>query len=134
MHSSSRPNGINVVCPSCHHTGSILSSQAQSSSQFTVIAVLSVPSSASRSLHSHRDSTAQQAEEERKWHWSQEQKGQFSEAFKVLQEEGLPAPQPKQVMKKMIETGMNMTGLTLRRIQSYHQKYTDRQKRSRQTT
>jgi len=120
---------ISILCPNCGVSGSLgsTSASALAASQFSVLAVLSFPGKTDRDVGCSRGSSSQQ-----KWHWSQDQKHQFSEAFTVLQGEGLQAPQPKQVMRKMIDLNMNMNGLTLRRVQSYHQKYTDRDKRTKE--
>jgi len=62
-----------------------------------------------------------------KWRWSQELKEHFVKAFEILQNRGIHAT-PKKIMGLMRQNGAPIEQLTMRRVQSHHQKYLKRLK------
>jgi len=60
-----------------------------------------------------------------KWRWSQELKDHFVRAFDTLQNRGIHAT-PKKIMGLMRQNGAPIEQLTMRRVQSHHQKYLKR--------
>eukprot|EP01116_Phalansterium_solitarium_P006286 TRINITY_DN1858_c0_g1_i1.p1 TRINITY_DN1858_c0_g1~~TRINITY_DN1858_c0_g1_i1.p1 ORF type:complete len:467 (+),score=188.75 TRINITY_DN1858_c0_g1_i1:191-1591(+) len=65
--------------------------------------------------------------DEKKWRWSPELKEHFVKAFEILQSRGIHAT-PKKIMGLMRQNGAPIEQLTMRRVQSHHQKYIKRLK------